>query len=253
MTNDALSTISRFVALRYPTANVAILAGSRSRGEESSGSDYDVVLLFESLPSGAWREMTMFEGQYIEMFAHDLGTLAYFSRAVDQPSGIPALPAMVADGVVVMSRSLANLAAARELAAETLRSGPPPLDMNSMRSRRFAITDLASALQPDRDKHVLLAAAAALYTALADFALRAAKQWSASGKSLPRALTAMDPTLATQFEAAFTALFAAGDVGYVQDLVDAVLMPYGGRLREGFQQSAPAEWRDQIVPGPIAH
>jgi hypothetical protein len=63
----------------------------------------------------------------------------------------------------------------------------------------------------------------------------------------------MDPTLATQFEAAFTALFAAGDVRYVHDLVDAVLTPYGGRLREGFQQSAPAEWRDQIVPGLIAH
>jgi predicted nucleotidyltransferase len=55
MTNDALSTVSRFVASRYPTADSAILAGSRARGEESSGSDYDVVLLFESLPSGAWR------------------------------------------------------------------------------------------------------------------------------------------------------------------------------------------------------
>jgi hypothetical protein len=72
-TNDALNTVSRFVASRYPTADAAILAGSRARGEESSGSDYDVVLLFESLPSGAWREMTICEGQYIEVFAHDLG------------------------------------------------------------------------------------------------------------------------------------------------------------------------------------
>jgi hypothetical protein len=244
MTNDALSTVSRFVASHYPTADSAILAGSRARGEESSGSDYDVVLLFESLPSGAWREMTMFEGQYIEVFAHDLGTFAYFSRAVDWPSGIPALPAMVAEGIVVMSRSLANLAAARELAAETLRSGPPPLDMNSILSRRFAISDLASALQPDRDRHVLLAAAAALYTALADFALRAAKQWSAAGKALPRALAAMDPVVATQFEVAFDALFVGSDVVPIQTLVNTVLRPYGGRLREGFRQTAPAEWRE---------
>ena len=43
---------------------------------------------------------------------------------------------------------------------------------------------------------------------------------------------------------AFAALFATSDVVSVQDLVDAVLAPYGGRLREGFVQSAPAEWRD---------
>ena len=118
----------RFVVCHYSAAQVAILGGSRARGDESSGSDYDIVLLFESLQNGAWREMIEFEGQHIEVFAHDLVTLAYFCHAVDRPSGIPALPAMVAEGVVVLSRSATALMAAREIAAETLRLGPPPLD-----------------------------------------------------------------------------------------------------------------------------
>jgi len=57
-----------------------------------------VVLLFRALPEGAWRAMSLFEGQHIELFAHDLATLAYFCREVDRPSGAPALPSMIAEG-----------------------------------------------------------------------------------------------------------------------------------------------------------
>jgi hypothetical protein len=108
----------------------------------------------------------------------------------------------------------------------------------------FAISELAVALRPDRDRHVLLAAGASLYAALADFALRATDRWSASGKALPRALTTMDPALANRFETAFTTLFAVGDVAPVQALVDTVLAPHGGRLREGYLLRAAAEWRE---------
>jgi hypothetical protein len=242
---DALGFVCRFVACHYPAAEVALLTGSQSRGEATIGSDYDVVLLFGSLPDGAWREMVLFEGRHVEVFAHDLGTIAYFCREVDRPSGVPALPAMVAEGVSALPKSSSLLDAAREIACEVLRLGPFPLGDDAIRMRRYAITDLAAALQSDRDKGVLIATAAALYSALADFALRAAGNWSALGKAFPRALTAMDAALAEQFEAAFTTLFAAGDVGPVQALVDAVLAPYGGRLREGFRRGAPAAWRDK--------
>jgi hypothetical protein len=244
MMTDVLGVAGRFVASHYSAAQGAILGGSRARGDESSGSDYDIVMLFESLQNGAWREMVEFEGQHIEVFAHDLATLAYFCHAVDRPSGIPALPVMVAEGVVVLSRSPTALTAAREIAAETLRLGPPPLDKTNLRTRRFTISELAVLLRLDCDRHVLLAAGSSLYTLLADFALRAADRWSASGKALPRALTTMDSALATRFETAFTALFTMGDVVPVQSLVDTVLAPYGGRLRGGYLMRAPAEWRE---------
>jgi hypothetical protein len=93
-----------------------------------------------------------------------------------------------------------------------------------------------------------MAAGAALYSALADFALRAANRWSASGKTLPRMLRAIDADLALRFEAAFSSLFATGNVAPVQGLVNVVLAPYGGRLREGFRQGAPAEWRITSSP-----
>lgn len=242
---SALQLVRRFVTQRHPTAEVALLAGSRARGSSTANSDHDVVLLFSSLPNGAWREMILFEGHHIEAFAQDLGTLAYFCRELDRPSGKPVLPVMIAEGIAALSGNSALLEAAREIANETLRLGPPPLDAPAIRGRCYAITDLATKLHPDGPGDILLAAGTALYCELADFALRANGHWSATGKAIPRALAMAGPGLAEQFETAFRDLFANGQVAHVQTLVDAVLQPHGGRVREGYRQTAPAAWTDK--------
>ena len=108
-TADAFSLAHRFVVQQHPDAEAAVLAGS----------DYDVVLLFHSLPDGAWQEMTMFEGQDIEVFAHDLRTLAQFCRDIDGPSGVAALPVMVAERVAIWSSVSGTLDAARKISRET--------------------------------------------------------------------------------------------------------------------------------------
>jgi len=102
---NSLALAGRFVTQRHPDAEAALLAGSRSRGQATAGSDHDVILLFRELPDGAWRETSTFEGQLIEAFAHDPGTLAYFCREVDRPSGLPVLPTMIAEGIPVLSES----------------------------------------------------------------------------------------------------------------------------------------------------
>jgi hypothetical protein len=240
---NALALVRRFVGQCYPDAEEALLAGSRSLGEGGAGSDHDVILLFRKLPGGAWRETSTFEGQLIETFAHDPGTLAYFCREIDRPSGLPVLPTMIVEGRSVLSETSTLLQEARQIAAETLRSGPPLLAAKAVRARRYAITELAATLADDRSEGVVIAAGAALHIALADFALRAAGRWSATGKAIPHALATMDPGLAAQFTTAFSALFATSNVAPVQSLVDTVLAPYGGQLRAGYRQVAPVTWR----------
>ena len=236
--------LRRFLDKRLPKAQVALFAGSRSRGQGSEGSDYDLVLLFESLvESGAWRETVAFEQREIEIFAHDLGTLKYFFREIDGPSGIPTLPTMVAEGVTVCTRSPALEAEARSIAVRTLAEGPPTLEQSAVDMRRYAITDLATALRSSRNPDVQTAVGAKLYELLADFALRAAGQWSASGKGIPEALGKLDAKLATMFAGCFNACFRHESGDELQALVDHVLAPYGGRLRTGFRAVAPREWR----------
>jgi hypothetical protein len=240
---NSLALVRRFVLQCHPDAEAALMAGSRSRGEGAAGSDYDVILLFRELPAGAWRQTFNFDGQLIKAFAHDPGTLAYFRREVDRPSGFPVLPTMIAEGMPVLSEPSALLHEARQIAAETLRSGPPPLAAETIRARRYQITVLAATLADDRGKGLAIAVGAALYTALADFALRATGRWSATSTAIPRALAAMDPNLSAQFTTAFAVLFATSNVAAVQSLVDAVLAPHGGRLLAGYRQVAPATWR----------
>ena len=177
--------VRRFVLQSYPTASAAVLAGSRARGTSTASSDYDVIVLFPTLKDGAWREVVLFEDERFEVFVHDLGTLAYFCREVDRPSGIPILPNMVVEGISILPLPSAVLDKAREIAQRTLSEGPPPLDAATIANRRYVITDMAAALQAGRDRGTLLALGAALYTSLADFTLRAEGRWSARGKALP--------------------------------------------------------------------
>lgn len=134
---DALELVRRFVVQCHPTAEAALLAGSRGRGSGAVGSDHEVVLLFPSMPSGAWREMALFEGRHVEVFAHDLGTLAYFCRELDRPSGRPVLPTMIAEGISLLSENSAVLRAARKIANRTLHWGPPALDCAASRTTLY--------------------------------------------------------------------------------------------------------------------
>jgi len=241
---EASQLISRFVATHYPKAAAAILAGSAARGEATPNSDYDIVLLFEELPEGAWREMVSFEDHDLEIFAHDLETLSYFLREIETTSGKPVLAKMIAEGLPIKSAAPGILATAKQMALATLQSGPPPLDKTTLGVRRYAITDLTQALSAPRDEATILAIGTTLYTALAEFFLRARGNWTATGKAIPNALAEADPKIADQFAIAFSSLFKTGNTTPAQILVDAILAPYGGRMRAGFKQQAPPAWRD---------
>lgn len=241
---EAMAFARRFVASRYPAAQAALLAGSRARGEGRPNSDFDLFLLFPSLPEGAWREKAWFEGQAFELFGHDPGTLSYFCRTVVTRSGVPSVPEMVAEGMTLIGEGSAALASARALAARTLAAGPPPLDPAMKRARLSALTELRETLASCAPGPALTSVGAALYPVLADFTLRAAGAWSASVKRMPFALSALDPALGERFAAAFAALFGAGDPAPVLALADSVMARHGAHPGDSFRIASPPNWRD---------
>jgi hypothetical protein len=186
--------------------------------------------------------MVRFEGADFEVFAHDLGTMTYFFREVERPSGEPALARMIDEGVAVSGGGeLARKA--KELAREFLAAGPLPVDQAGLAQRRYAITDLAEALRAAGTSGERIAIGSSLYLALGSFALRANGLWGAGGKGLTAALQKVQPDLERRFTRAFELLYAAGQDAAVQAVVSDVLEPFGGRLRAGFRQQAPASWR----------
>lgn len=240
---DPIPTAQRALSERFPDAELAFVAGSVVRGEATATSDLDLVVVYRRLDR-AYRKSFTLDGWPIEAFVHDPATLRYFMEEFDRPSGVPSMPAMVSEGIVLPGPSELSERLKRD-AGNVLEAGPPPLGAEDIEKGRYFITDLADDLIASRSTAEARATGIRLYCKLADFALRARGEWSGSGKTLPRRLSAVDSDLAERFEAAFDALFSDDNATPVIEMAEFVLRPYGGRLREGYEAFAPPNWRKE--------
>lgn len=230
---------------RYAEASAVFAAGSLVRGDGTAYSDLDLVVVYPKI-SCAYRESFRFQTYPVEAFVHDPETLNYFFLEVDRPSGVPALPQMVVEGVEIpepteVSRSL------KELAASVLALGPPSLSQQDLERLRYGITDLVDDIRDPRSREELVGTGAQLFEALANYHLRARGFWSAKGKSIPRALRRADAALCVRYCRSFADLFTNGDARAVIDLAEELLGPGGGLLFEGYRLDAPAEWRKSLA------
>ena len=243
-TYDAIRAIAaRLVQQRYPTAVAAIIGGSFATGRQTPTSDIDLLLLFEHVDC-AWRDTLVAEGRTVELFAHDLATFTYFCKEMDAPGGTVPLARMVVEGenIVAPAAQYAQLLA---LAQAIDGAGPPVLDAENLRRRRYAVTTALEDLVDSTHPGEALAVACQLYRALSDLRLRAAGQWSGGGKHLFRRLQAFDPAIAGQLDGALRLVagdLPAGQQAFAQ-VTAAVLAPVGGPLLDGFFLPAPAHWR----------
>ena len=243
-TYDAIRAIAvRLVQEHYPSAVVAIIGGSFASGRQTVSSDIDLLLLFDHVDC-AWRDTLVAEGRTVELFAHDLATFTYFCADIDAPDGKVPLVRMVVEGENILAAGEPS-ARLHALAQAIDAAGPPVLDVENLQRRRYAITtaleDLVDSTQPGE----ALAVACQLYEWLADLHLRAAGQWSGSGKHLFRRLQAWDAAIATQLDGALRLVASdlpAGQQAFEQ-VSAAVLAPVGGPLLAGFTLPAPAHWR----------
>lgn len=225
----------RVLASRYPDADAALLTGSLARGDATAGSDLDLIVLYEKLPS-ARRESFTFEAMPVEVFLHDPETLAWCFNA-DLEAGRPGMHHMVAEGRILGPRpAIAERLRARARAG--LDAGPPPLKPEQLDQYRYHVTDRINDLRDERDPAEVVATGVWLYDALAALILRGQGRWMGTGKWTPRHLKALDPALERRFSAAFESLFARGDAGPVIALAEAELAPHGGLLFEGYRSDA---------------
>jgi predicted nucleotidyltransferase len=228
---------------RYKDADAVFAAGSIIRGEGTPSSDLDLVVVYAQLPS-AYRESFKFDGFPIEAFVHDPETLEYFFVELDRPSGVPALPQMVVEGIEIPQASAISQGLKRRAAA-LIAAGPPALDRDSERRMRYCVTDLVDDLRAPRSPNEMTGAGSRLYELLADYYLRRQGLWSAKGKAIPRVLRQADATFCNTYCDAFAALFARGEPDAVIRLAEDILRESGGPLFEGFRSDAPPTWRRQ--------
>jgi len=271
MLNNLIKITNEIRKAKYPEAEVIFLAGSLVRGEGTSTSDLDLVVVFSELRS-AYRdsyfypigELLATQGEMkgvpgkkgkdeekdnllskklpIEAFVHDPQTLEYFFRKVDAPTGYPSLPSMVAEGIEVPAAGEFS-GKLKQMAKTVLEEGPPQWTRKDIDQSRYMITDLVEDLKAPRSNEEMQAIATVLYPVLANHFFRRQNIWSAKGKTIPRRLKEVNPGIAGRFLESFNTLFTRNQAEAVIDLATEILTPDGGFLFEGYKLEAPESWR----------
>ena len=238
---SATQTAEKLFKEKYPNAKAFFLAGSVLRGEATSYSDLDIVIVFEKLEA-AYRDSFIFEDWPVEVFVHDEDTLRYFFEKMDAASGYPSLPTMVNESIVISGEDdYSNKL--KKYAMTILDSGPESWSKETIDRARYGITDLIDDLREPRNYQECCATAGILYDSLANFYFRTKNVWSAKGKTVPRRLSQEDPEFALRFNSAFDSLYKVESVDAVIALSEEILKPFGGFLFEGYKLDAPKEWR----------
>ncbi len=222
-----------------PDALALFCAGSVIRGDHTPHSDIDLVVLLESIPN-AWRESIVVEDWPVELFVHDIETLAYFVEQ-DCNRRQPSLPSMLADAIVI-PRATA-LSDSLQRWARDILNHPPPVSSDTIDSSRYFISDLLDDLRDHRPRSELVAIAAKLHELLGAFILSHHGRWSADGKHLPRRLLELNPSIAEDFRVAFDAAFVGSDAQPLIAFAERVLEPAGGALFAGYRSDAPSSAR----------
>jgi predicted nucleotidyltransferase len=227
---NPLAVAERFVAAHYPRADVAIVAGSSARGERTTTSDIDLLLLGDALFDA--RDQTSeastheFEGEILEVFAYTpTGFDEWADRGVAQYR--PVTVHMLVEGIAI--RDDGRLAALRERWQRILDAGPA-LPAQESAFRRYVITDVLDDLRDATDPLEQQIEAAILFERIAELMLLSERRWIASGKWLPRRLRDLSHERAELLSIPLIDREYATFADRVEDELDRA----GGRVQSGF-------------------
>jgi hypothetical protein len=233
-------TAQKLLQEKFPNYQVAFVAGSFNRDEETATSDIDLVVVLPSVEQ-AWRESLVYEGWPIEVLIHDEETLKYFFYEVDGKDGIPVLPSMVVEGPSIPANSPLS-EKLKDLATTVINNGPTKLSDDEKKNLRYTVSDILDDLRAPRTTFEGMVLVGKLHGVLAFFMLRSKNTWGASAKHIPRRLKKLCPDFYTEWESAFTQGFR-GNFAPVIQLTEKVLSENGGYLFDGYHSLAPKEWR----------
>lgn len=227
--------------LKYKDADVIILAGSIVRGEETKYSDLDIVVIYKSIKN-AYRESFLYKNIPVEAFVHDKATLIYFFNEVDKPMRKPSLATMIVEGIEIPKETELSMNI-KVLAKEYIDKGVEELSKIEIDKYRYLITDLIDDIREPRNKDELIATTCQLYEIISNFYIRINKRWSGSGKTIPRILKMINPEMFRNFSKALDEVFINENPDFLIQLVENILLPYGGFLFDGYKLDAPENWR----------
>lgn len=172
-----------FINHFFPHCQAAILAGSVVRGEETSTSDLDLVIFDEYL-SSSYRESFIEYGWDIECIVLNFSSYKDYFES-DCKRAKPAMPKMISEGIII--RYDIKLEAIKKEANELLEKGPEEWSDETVKLKRYFLTDLLDDFKGCTNREEGIFIANALAEATSEFVLRMNRRWIGSSKWIVRA------------------------------------------------------------------
>jgi hypothetical protein len=226
---DYLDLSERFTAYRFPTAAVALVAGSTARQTRTDTSDIDLLLIDDDLFAGERSRLAATYKFEDEVF----GALAYTRDAFEQWArwGLvqyrPVIVQMLLEGVAL--RGCRPLAELRDSWRGVIAVGPV-ISQHELDTRRYAITDLLDDLRDSADPLERNVIAFALFERVAELVLLCNRHWIGTDRSLPRPLRGFDNDRADSLSVPLL----NGNLSFLADATEHELNIAGGRVQGGF-------------------
>lgn len=237
-THSPLYVTKELFETRYQGAEAIFVAGSVVRGEATTYSDLDLVVIYPQVPV-AYRESFQHREWPVEAFIHDQRTLEHFFQNIDPQIGRATLAEMIAEGHEVPGATPLT-SRLKAMASAALEQGPPALSQDEIDDRRYQISELIDDLREPKNRSELIATATSVYCDLADFYFRSRRGWTGTGKSILKRMRKADPAMARRYSESFEELFSTGQTTRVIELAKEILAPFGGFLFEGYRRDVPS-------------
>ncbi|SFA85924.1 MULTISPECIES: nucleotidyltransferase [unclassified Bacillus (in: firmicutes)] len=219
-----------FVTKHFPQCQAALLSGSVVRGEETETSDLDIII-FDDILADSYRESLMAFGWPIEIFAHNFQSYKQICKT-DYERARPSMLRMVSEGIILKGHKIID--DIKKEADEILAEGPAKWSEETIRIKRYFITDALDDLIGSNNRAESIFIANTLADLVHEFVLRTNGHWIGASKWMMRSLREFDQPFAEEYFHAFDTFYKHGEIELVVKLVEAVLEPHGGRLFEGF-------------------
>ncbi|MCW9132220.1 nucleotidyltransferase domain-containing protein [Bacillus paramycoides] len=219
------------ITSQFPNCDVALLGGSVARGEATKTSDLDVVIFDQNL-SSCYRESFYSNGWPVEVFVHNFETYKTFFKS-DCERGRPSLPQLVSEAFVLKGKEKI-VAELKRGANDLLNKGPEKWTEETMKQKRYFITDALDDFIGATKREEELFIANLLADLVHEYVLRVNGQWLGSSKWFIRVLKRYDEVYAEKFVAVFDHFYKTGDKKELIAFIEKTLEEYGGRMFEGF-------------------
>ncbi|MFJ8063670.1 nucleotidyltransferase domain-containing protein [Psychrobacillus sp. NPDC096426] len=220
----------KFINKYFPNCDGALLAGSVVRGEATETSDLDIVI-FDQTFSACYRESLIDFDWRVEVFVHNLNSYEVFFES-DRKRARPSLPRMISEGIILKDSGV--IGPIKSEAEKLLSNGPEKWSVETINTKRYFITDTLDDFIGSNDRAEEIFIANTLAELASEFVLRTNNRWIGASKWIVRSLKSYDVQFAAQFVEAFDTFYRNGSKHKLIKLMDDILLPYGGRLFNGF-------------------